>query len=65
MQPTVQESVPDALPMVYLQQHIAGLQQQPQHVLLRAQQNVLIVAKLRVFLHLDMIIHRLMLHLII
>ena len=65
MQPTVQESVPDVLLMVYLQQHIAGLQQQPQHALLLDRQNVPTVAKQRHFQHLDMIIHSLMLHLII
>ena len=54
MQHTVRESVPDALPMVYLQRHIAGLQQQPQHVLLLEQQNVPIVAKPRQFQCWDM-----------
>ena len=54
MQHTVRESVPDALPMVYLQQHIAGLQQQQQHVQLLEHQHVLLVAKRRVLQHWDM-----------
>ena len=54
MQPTVQESVQDVILMAHLQQPIAGLQQLPQHVQLLAQQNVLLVAKPRHFLHWDM-----------
>ena len=54
MQPTVQESVPDVLLMVYLQQPIAGQQQLLQHVQLLDQQNVPIVAKQKHFHHLVM-----------
>ena len=44
-QPTVQESVPDVLPMVYLQQHIIGQQQRQQLVQQQAHQPVLLAAK--------------------
>ena len=54
MQHIVQESVQDVLPMVYLQQHIAGQQQHRQHVQLLEQQNVPIVAKPRHFQRWDM-----------
>jgi hypothetical protein len=54
MQLIVQESVPDALPMVYLQQHIDGLQQLLQHVLQMEHQHVPTVAKQRVLQHWNM-----------
>ena len=54
MQPIVHASVQDVLHMVYLQQHIVGLQQLPRHVQLLEQQNVPIVVKPRHFLHWDM-----------
>ena len=56
MQPTVQESVPDVLNMVYLQQHIAGLQQLQQPVRLPVYQRAPIVAKQKHFQHLDTVI---------
>ena len=54
MQLTVRENVQDALPMVYLQQHIVGLQQRLQHVLPLEHQHVPTVAKQRALLHWDM-----------